>query len=96
MKTLGILFALLLFATESLPQPIVEARPTAYSHLLDPSLYPDYTRHPSRTPAWATSLAAGDVAVLELESTDGLPVLIHLSAFSKAARRGAPVRALDL
>jgi len=54
MKTLGILFALLLFATESLPQPIVEARPTVYSHLLDPSLYPDYTRRPSRAPTWAT------------------------------------------
>ena len=86
----------LLLAAEGLPQPIVEARPTVYSHLLDPSLYPDHTRHPSRTPAWATSLAAGDVALLELESTDGLPVLIHLLAFSKAARRRAPVRALDI
>lgn len=65
MKTLGILFPLLLFAAEGLPQPSVGARPTVYSHLLNPSLYPDYTRHPSRTPAWATSLAAGDVAILE-------------------------------
>ena len=54
MKTLGILFAALLLATEGLPQPIVEARPTVYSHLLDPSLYPDYTRRPSRAPTWAT------------------------------------------
>ena len=44
----------LLFATEGLPQPIVEARPTVYSHLLDPSLYPDYPRRPSRAPTWAT------------------------------------------
>ena len=46
--------ALLLFATESLPQPIVEARPTVYSHLPNPSLYQDYTRRPSRAPTWAT------------------------------------------
>ena len=54
MKTLGILFAVLLFATEGLPQPIVETRPTVYSHLLDPSLYPEYSRRPSRAPTWAT------------------------------------------
>ena len=54
MKTLGILSAVLLFAAEGLSQPIVEARPTVYSHLLDPSLYPDYTRRPSRAPTWAT------------------------------------------
>ncbi|MBN2129352.1 MAG: TIM barrel protein [Sedimentisphaerales bacterium] len=54
MKTLGILFAILLFAAEGLPQPIVEVRPTVYSHLLDPTLYPDYTRRPSRAPTWAT------------------------------------------
>jgi hypothetical protein len=67
MKALGIFFAVLLFAAEGLPQPIVEARPTVYSHLLNPSLYPDYTRRPSRALTWAISLTAGEVAVLEFK-----------------------------
>lgn len=54
MNTLGTLWAMLLFAAEGLPHAIVEAQPTVYSHLLDPSLYPDYTRRPSRAPTWAT------------------------------------------
>ena len=33
---------------------LTEARPTVYPYLLDPTLYPDYTRRPSRAPTWAT------------------------------------------
>lgn len=54
MKALGILFAMLWLAPEGFPQRVVEARPTVYSHRLDPSVYPDYTRRPSRAPTWAT------------------------------------------
>ena len=70
MKTLGILIAALLFATEGLSQPIAEARPTDYSHLLNPSLYPDYTRRPSRAPTWTTF--EGRPQFVALQETPGL------------------------
>ena len=33
---------------------MTEVRPTVYPYLLDPTVYPDYTRRPSRAPTWAT------------------------------------------
>ena len=33
---------------------MTEVRPTVYPYLLDPTVYPDYTRCPSRAPTWVT------------------------------------------
>ena len=39
---------------ESLKDLFTEVEPTVYPHLLDPRLYPDYTRRPHRVPTWET------------------------------------------
>jgi hypothetical protein len=47
-------------AADATPPPerndarLTASRPTVYPYRLDPTLYPDYTRRPSRAPTWAT------------------------------------------